>query len=64
VKNFLLPAGEAGNKTKNISWKIPFNFAAEPRSGEAETLTFPYWLRILKLVRTFFAAAGGEEKPP
>lgn len=45
MKNFLLPVGEAGNKIKNISWKIPFNFAAEPPSGEAESLTFPYWLR-------------------
>jgi len=63
MKNFLLLAGEAGKQTQNISWKIPFNLAAEPRSGEAETLTFPYWLRILKLVRTFFAACGGEGKP-
>ncbi|MFH1714009.1 MAG: recombinase family protein [Candidatus Nealsonbacteria bacterium] len=33
------------NQKLYFSWKIPFNLAAEPRSGEAECLTFPYWLR-------------------
>ena len=33
------------NQKLSFSWKIPFNLAAEPRSGEAESLTFPYWLR-------------------
>ena len=32
------------NQKLSFSWKIPFNLAAEPRSGEAESLTFPYWL--------------------
>ena len=32
------------NQKLYFSWKIPFNLAAEPRSGEAESLTFPYWL--------------------
>ncbi|MEW5908116.1 MAG: recombinase family protein [Patescibacteria group bacterium] len=32
------------NQKLSFSWKIPFNLAAEPRSGEAETLTFPRWL--------------------
>jgi hypothetical protein len=27
-------------------------------------LTFPTWCSILKIVRTHFAAAGGEEIPP
>ena len=27
-----------------------------------KSLTFPYWLCIFKIVRTFFAAAGGESK--
>jgi len=38
--------------------------AAEPRSGEAENLTYPKVWTILKLARTIFAAYGGEEKPP
>ena len=33
------------NQKLSFSWKIPFNLAAEPRSGEAEILTFPHWLR-------------------
>jgi hypothetical protein len=32
------------NQKLSFSWKIPFYLAAEPRSGEAESLTFPYWL--------------------
>ena len=36
------------NQKLSFSWKIPFNLAAEPRSGEAESLTFPYWLRGLE----------------
>ncbi|OGN05916.1 MAG: hypothetical protein A2750_01760 [Candidatus Yanofskybacteria bacterium RIFCSPHIGHO2_01_FULL_45_42] len=37
---------------------------AEPRHGRGEALTFPTWCRILELVRTAFAAYGGEEVPP
>ena len=33
------------NQKLFFTWKIPFNLAAGPRSGEAESLTFPYWLR-------------------
>jgi len=47
-----------------FSPKIPFNLVAERSKATHKSLTFPYWLRILKLVRTFFAACGGEEKPP
>jgi len=32
------------NRQLIFSSKIPFNLAAEPRSDEAECLTFPYWL--------------------
>jgi len=45
---------KANHKIKNISWKIPFNLAAEPRSSEAERLTFPYWLPGLDKIRTWF----------
>ncbi|MFH1643489.1 MAG: hypothetical protein ABH967_02565, partial [Patescibacteria group bacterium] len=51
------------NQKLIFSFKFPFNLAAEPRSGEAETLTYPKWWTILKLARTFFAACGGEGKP-
>jgi len=41
-----------------FSFKFPFNLVAEPRSGEAETLTYPKWWTILKLARTIFAPRG------
>jgi len=61
VKNFLLLT-----KPKFIfSFDFPFNFVVEPRSGEAETLTYPKVWTILKLARTIFAPrfarGGGKE---
>jgi len=51
------------NRQLIFSFKIPYDLVAEPvKTGEAN-LTFPYWLRILKIVRTHFAACGGEEAP-
>ena len=50
------------NRQLIFSPKIPFNLVASLRSATHKSLTFPYWLRILKLVRTFFAprfARGG-----
>ncbi|OGZ36549.1 MAG: hypothetical protein A3D38_01115 [Candidatus Portnoybacteria bacterium RIFCSPHIGHO2_02_FULL_40_23] len=47
--------------------KVPFNLVAEPRKRGEANLTFPRWLRILKIVRTHFASPwrGGEnDKPP
>jgi hypothetical protein len=61
MKNFLLPKQ---NQKLIFSFKFPFNFVAEPRSGEAERLTYPKWWTILKLARTIFAprfARGGGE---
>jgi len=37
-----------------FSFKFPFNLAAEPRSGEAETLAYPKWWCLLEKVRTFY----------
>jgi hypothetical protein len=44
--------------------KIPYDLVAETRRRRGEALTFPTWCTILKIVRTFFAAEGGEGKPP
>jgi len=65
MKNFLLPVGKAGkqNQKLSFSWKIPFNLAAEPQSGEAECLTNSSVCTILKIARTFFAAFGGDTGP-
>jgi len=38
-----------------FSFNFPFNLAAEPPRGEAETLTYPKRWTILKLARTIFA---------
>ena len=44
--------------------KIEYKLAAERSEGNQNSLTFPVWGSILELVRTHFAAAGGEEIPP
>jgi len=44
--------------------KIQYKRAAELREAASETLQFPFWCGILKIVRTVFAAFGGEEPPP
>jgi hypothetical protein len=44
--------------------KTPYDLVAERSEATSESLTFPTWCRILELVRTAFAAAGGEEVPP
>ena len=67
MKTFLKNIGSnhiLQNQKLIFSFKTPFNFAAEPPRGEAETLTYPKVWTILKLARTFFAAAGGEGKAP
>ena len=44
--------------------KIEYQLVAERSEANQNSLTFPTWCSILKLVRTAFAAAGGEEVPP
>ena len=51
--------------------KIQYKLVAESAEGadklreaNQNSLTFPTWCSILKLVRTYFAACGGEEVPP
>jgi len=46
IKTFLKNIGSnhiLHNQKLIFSFKFPFNLAAEPRSGEAETLTYPKW---------------------
>jgi len=43
--------------------KIPYDSVAEQSEATADLLTFPRWCSILKIVRTVFAACGGEESP-
>ncbi|PIX56734.1 MAG: hypothetical protein COZ49_00525 [Candidatus Yonathbacteria bacterium CG_4_10_14_3_um_filter_47_65] len=47
-----------------FSPKIPYDLVAERSEANQRNLTFPYWCSILKIVRTHFAACGGEEIPP
>ena len=44
--------------------KIEYQLVAEQSEANQNSLTFPVWCSILKLVWTVFAAAGGEEVPP
>ena len=44
--------------------KKPYDLAAAEGGGGVVGLQFPKWCRILELVRTHFAAVGGEENPP
>ena len=44
--------------------KIEYKLVAERSEANTFSLQFPKWCCILKIVRTHFAAAGGEESPP
>ena len=44
--------------------KIEYKLVAERSEANQNPLTFPIWCGILELVRTHFAACGGEEAPP
>ena len=44
--------------------KIEYELVAERSEANLSNLQFPTWCSILELVRTAFAAAGGEEIPP
>ena len=52
------------NRQLIFSPKIPYDLVAERSEANLENLQFPVWWAILKIVRTHFAAAGGEEIPP
>ena len=44
--------------------KIEYELVAERSEANQNSLQIPTWCCILKIVRTHFAAAGGEEVPP
>src|SRR3989338_5783955 len=44
--------------------KIQYELVAERSDANPSNLQFPTWCSILKIVRTHFAACGGEEVPP
>ena len=54
--------------TPKIEYKLvdeSFDFTQDKlREANQNSLTFPFWCGILELVRTHFAACGGEEVPP
>ena len=52
------------NRQLLFSPRKPYDLVAERRVPRREVLTFPTWCSILKIVRTHFAACGGEEAPP
>jgi len=67
MKTFLKNIGSnhiLQNQKLNFDWKIPYNLVAERSEATHQSLTFSWWCTILKIVRTFFAAEGGEGKPP
>jgi len=52
------------NQKLIFSFNFPFNLAAERSEAAPKGLTFTKMCSILKIVRTNFAAEGGENKPP
>ncbi|OHA99565.1 MAG: hypothetical protein A3G47_01185 [Candidatus Zambryskibacteria bacterium RIFCSPLOWO2_12_FULL_39_45] len=44
--------------------KIQYKLVVERSEANQNSLTFPFWCSILELVRTHFAACGGEEILP
>ncbi|MBU2233780.1 hypothetical protein KJ627_02920 [Patescibacteria group bacterium] len=61
IKIFLFPER---NRQLIFSPKIQYKLVAERSEANRNRLQIPYWCCILELVRTHFAATGGEENPP
>ena len=61
MKKFSFPTE---NRQFRFEPKNPYDLVAAEGREAPRDLTFPDWCRILKIVRTHFAAAGGEESPP
>ena len=62
IKKFSSP--KMRNREFVFTPKIEYELVAERSEANQNSLTFPFWCSILELVRTHFAAAGGEEIPP
>ena len=52
------------NRQLIFSPKIPYDLVAERSEATSTDLSFSKMWSILEIVRTVFAAAGGEESPP
>ena len=52
------------NRQLIFSLKKPYELVAERGEANPVDLTFPVWWRILEVVRTHFAAYGGEKSLP
>ena len=48
------------NRQLIFSPRIPYDLVAERSEATTSGLQFPVWWSILKVVRTHFAATGGE----
>ena len=48
------------NRQLIFSPRIPYDLVAERGEANPDLLTFPFWWSILEIVRTHFAACGGE----
>src|SRR3989344_3472497 len=62
IKKFSSP--KMRNREFVFTPKIEYKLVAERSEANLSNLQFPSWCSILELVRTHFAAAGGEEVPP
>jgi len=62
IKKFSSP--KMRNRQFVFAPKIQYELVAERSEANLSNLRIPFWCSILKLVRTHFAAAGGEEVPP
>ena len=49
------------NRQLIFSPRIPYDLVAERSEANLDSLTFPFWWTILEIVRTHFAACGGED---
>ena len=63
MKNFLLLVLQSRTQNRQLVFlpEIPFNLVAERSEATYQNLTYEKWWTILKLVRTYFAATGGEK---
>ncbi|KKW27672.1 MAG: hypothetical protein UY69_C0008G0035 [Parcubacteria group bacterium GW2011_GWF1_52_5] len=52
------------NRQLIFSPRKPYDLAAERSEAASKSLRFSKMWSILEIVRTHFAAAGGEESPP
>jgi len=64
VNNEKIFVSKTENRQLRFAPKAPYDLVAERSSADLGNLQFPDWCRILKIVRTYFAACGRDESPP